>query len=58
MDPMMHPRQEVRAILGLFEGEINIYEKGLTRLLKIKKMRSREYSKSELPLQEEKQPSV
>jgi CBS domain-containing protein/KaiC/GvpD/RAD55 family RecA-like ATPase len=54
MDPMMHPRQEVRAILGLFEGEINIYKKGLTRFLKIKKMRSREYSKSELPLQEEK----
>jgi len=54
MDPMMHPRQEVRAILGLFEGEINIYKKGLIRFLKIKKMRSREYSKSELPLQEEK----
>jgi hypothetical protein len=46
------------AILGLFEGEINIYEKGLTRFLKIKKMRSREYSKSELLLQEEEQPSV
>ena len=58
MDPEMHPRQEVRAIVGLFEGEINIYEKetkkGLQKFLKIKKMSNRKYSKSELPLQEEK----
>jgi len=54
MDPRMHPPQEVRAILGLFEGEINIYKKGLKKFLKIKKMRNRKYSKSELPLQEEK----
>jgi len=54
MDPRMHPPQEVLAILGLFEGEINIYKKGLKKFLKIKKMHNRKYSKSELPLQEEK----
>ncbi len=54
MDPTIHPPQEVRAILGLFEGEINIYRKGLRKFLKIKKMRNRKYSKSELPMQEEK----
>jgi len=58
MDPEMHPPQEVRAILDVFEGEINIYEKetkkGLQKLLKVKKMYNRKYSKSELPLQEEK----
>jgi len=58
VDPGMHPSQEVRAILDLFEGEINIYEKetrkGLEKFLKIKKMYNRKYSKSELPLQEER----
>jgi len=58
MDPEMHPPQEVRAVLGLFDGEINIYEKetekGLEKFLKIKKMTNQKYSKSELSLQEEK----
>jgi tetratricopeptide (TPR) repeat protein/KaiC/GvpD/RAD55 family RecA-like ATPase len=58
MDPEMHPQQEVRAIAGAFEGEINIYKrktkKGLEKFLKIEKMYNRKYSKNELPLQEEK----
>jgi CBS domain-containing protein/KaiC/GvpD/RAD55 family RecA-like ATPase len=58
MDPGMHSSQEVNAILDLFEGEINVYEKetrkGLEKFLKIKKMYNRKYSKSELPLQEER----
>ena len=58
MDPGMHSPQEVRGVLDLFEGEINIYEKetekGLEKFLKVKKMYNRKYSKSELPLQEEK----
>jgi hypothetical protein len=54
MDPQMHTPQEVRAILGLFEGEINIYRKGSKTFLKIKKMPGRKYLKSELSLQEEK----
>jgi len=58
IDPRIHPPQEFHAIVNLFEGEINIYEKetekGLGKFLKIKKMTSQKYSKSELPLQEEK----
>lgn len=42
INPHMHPSEEVYAILGLFKGEINIYEKeiekGLERPLKIKRM--------------------
>ncbi len=54
MNPQMHPTQEVHAILGLFDGEINIYEKettkGVGKFLKIKKMYSQKYVDSELPL--------
>jgi hypothetical protein len=31
VDPQMHPPEELHAILGLFDGEINIYEKGAAR---------------------------
>ncbi|UCE28898.1 MAG: tetratricopeptide repeat protein [Candidatus Bathyarchaeota archaeon] len=59
MNPQMHSPQEVQAILGLFEGEINLYEKetekGFQKFLRIKKMTNQKYSKSELLLQE-KQP--
>ena len=53
----MHPSQEVQAVLDLFEGEINIYEKetekGLQKFLKIKKMANQRYLKDELLLKEE-----
>ncbi len=58
MDPQMHPKEEVRAILDLFEGEINIYEKetkrGSEKILKIKKMYNQRYAESELRLIKEK----
>ena len=58
LDPEIHPQQEVRAIAGIFEGEINIHDKetkeGLQRFMKIKKMAKQEYSDSELPLRKEK----
>jgi KaiC/GvpD/RAD55 family RecA-like ATPase len=58
MNPQMHSSQEVHAILGLFEGEINIYEKesekGLEKFLKIKKMYNQRYLESELPLRKER----
>ncbi len=58
MDPRMHPPQEVRAILDLFDGEINIYKKeamkGPEKYLKIKKMTGQEYQDSELRLRKEK----
>jgi len=57
MNPQMHSPQEVQAILGLFEGEINIYdkesEKGLQKFLKIRKMYNQRYLESELPLRKE-----
>jgi KaiC/GvpD/RAD55 family RecA-like ATPase len=54
MDPRMHPPEELYAILGLFDGEINIYEKetekGLGKYLKIKKMTNQKYLEDELLL--------
>jgi KaiC/GvpD/RAD55 family RecA-like ATPase len=58
MNPQMHSSQEVHAILGLFDGEINIYEKqsekGLEKFLNIKKMHNHRYLESELPLRKER----
>ncbi len=58
MNPQMHSPQEVHAILGLFDGEINIYEKesekGLEKFLKIKKMYNQRYLESELPLRKQR----
>jgi tetratricopeptide (TPR) repeat protein/KaiC/GvpD/RAD55 family RecA-like ATPase len=57
IDPQMHPSEQLHAILGLFEGEVNIREaetdKGLTRFLKIKRMSNQKYLKDEIPLTEE-----
>jgi KaiC/GvpD/RAD55 family RecA-like ATPase len=55
IDPQMHPVEELHAILGLFEGEINISErqtKKLERFLKVKRMSNQKYVKSETPLTE------
>jgi len=54
IDPEIHPQQEVRAIVGVFEGEINIYKKGPEKSLKIEKMTNQKYSESELPLKKER----
>jgi len=58
MNPHMHPSEEVQAIVGLFEGEINIYKKktkkGLEKFLKIEKMANQKYLDIELPLRKEK----
>jgi len=57
VDPRMHPSEELYSILGLFEGEINIYEKeaekGSEKFLKIKKMANQRYLRDELLLKEE-----
>ena len=57
MNPQMHPSQEFQAVLDLFEGEIDIYEKetekGSEKFLKIKKMANQRYLKDELLLKEE-----
>jgi len=58
MNSQMHTAEEVQAVLDLFEGELNIYEKttekGPERFIRIKKMYDRKYLKNELPLREEK----
>lgn len=53
MDPRMHPSEELYALLGLFDGEISIYEKGFEKYLRIKKMSNQQYIKDELPLTRE-----
>jgi len=53
IDPQIHPPEELHAILGLFEGEINIYDKGAEQFLKIKRMSNQEYLEDELPLTRE-----
>ncbi len=59
MNPQMHPSEETHAILGLFEGALDIYEKeagkGLEKFLKIRKMYNQRYLESELCLKKEKQ---
>ncbi|MGA2308312.1 MAG: tetratricopeptide repeat protein [Candidatus Bathyarchaeia archaeon] len=54
VDPRMHPSEELYAIIGLFEGEIDIYEKetekGVEKFLKIKKMSNQGYLENELLL--------
>ena len=63
MDPKIIIKNELDIqqkilVLGLFEGEINIYEKeserGLEKFLKIKKMHNQRYLESKMPLRKEK----
>jgi len=57
VDPEMHPPQEIRAVLDLFDGEISIYEKetekGHGKYLKIQKMSNQKYLENELLLKKE-----
>ena len=54
MNPLMHPPDQVHAILGLFDGEINIYEietkTGSEKFLRIKKMYNKIYVERALSL--------
>jgi tetratricopeptide (TPR) repeat protein/KaiC/GvpD/RAD55 family RecA-like ATPase len=58
VDPKMHLSEELYAILGLFEGEINIYEKetekGVGKFLKIRRMSDQKYLEDELLLTRER----
>jgi len=58
INPLMHPPEQVHAILGLFEGEISVYEKetekGIEKFLKIRKMYNQRYVESELSLRKER----
>ena len=54
IDPQMHQSEQLHAILGLFEGEVNIREaetdQGLVRFLKVKRMSNQKYLKDETRL--------
>ena len=54
MNPHMHRSEELHAVLDLFEGEINVYEKkaevDLAKFMRIRKMYNKRYLESELPL--------
>jgi hypothetical protein len=53
----MHPAEEAQAVLGLFDGEISLYEKetarGTAKFLKLKKLAKHKYLKDEMPIKEE-----
>jgi len=57
MDPRIHSSEELYAILGLFDGEISIFEKegekSGGKRLKINKMINQKYLEDELPLKRE-----
>jgi hypothetical protein len=54
VNPQMHPQEEVQAILGLFDGEIRIYEKetsrGPEKVLRIRKLVNQKYLENEIVL--------
>lgn len=58
INPMMHTPEEVHAVVGLFEGEIRIYQKetgrGLQKFLKVEKLYDKKYLDSELLLKRER----
>jgi len=58
VNPDMHPQEEVNAILGLFDGEIKISEKetekGSEKILRIRKLRNKQYIETQLALTREK----
>jgi tetratricopeptide (TPR) repeat protein/KaiC/GvpD/RAD55 family RecA-like ATPase len=57
MDSRIHPSEELYAIVGLFDGEINVYEKetdkGHGKYLRIQKMSNQKYLEDELHLKKE-----
>ena len=54
VNPRMHPPEEFEAVVSLFDGEIDVYEKetskGIARFLRIRKMTGQKYLKDEIPL--------
>jgi KaiC/GvpD/RAD55 family RecA-like ATPase len=58
IDPQMHPQEEARAIISLFDGEIEITQKetakGLGNILRVRKLYNQRYLEDELALTKEK----
>ncbi len=56
MNPYMHSSEEVQAILGLFEGEIDLYEKSQEdnyKFLRVRKMLGQRYLDGPVPFKRE-----
>ena len=54
LNPQMHPPEEAHAVLDLFDGEIEVYEKDSEKILRIKKMYGQNYIGDDLPLCKER----
>jgi tetratricopeptide (TPR) repeat protein/KaiC/GvpD/RAD55 family RecA-like ATPase len=53
IDSGVHPSEEIQAIKSLFDGEIEIFEKGLVKSLRVKRFGNQMYLEEELPLSKE-----
>ena len=53
INPYMHASEEVQAVVGLFDGEISLYEResseGLEKFLRVRKMHDQRYVEHEMP---------
>jgi KaiC/GvpD/RAD55 family RecA-like ATPase len=54
MNPRMHPLEEAQAVLDLFDGEIEVYEKESKKFLRIKKMYGQNYIGDDLLLNKDR----
>lgn len=54
MNPHMHTSEEAQAVLDLFDGEIEIYEKDSKKLLRVRKMYGQNYISDDLPLNKDR----
>jgi len=54
INPEMHPPEESQAIRSLFDGEIEVTEKGVAKTLRVRKLVNQRYLEEELSLTKEK----
>lgn len=54
LNPHMHTPEEAQAVLDLFDGEIEVYEKESKKLLRVKKMYGQNYIGDDLPLSKDR----
>ncbi len=54
LNPMMHSSEELHSIIGLFDGEVDIYsntpKNGFEKQLRVKRLHNQRYLESEVPL--------
>jgi len=54
MNPHMHTLEEAQAVLDMFDGEVEVYEKKGEKFLRIRKMYEQNYLEDELPLKKDR----